>query len=183
MKKILAVSFLLLSIGVRAQESTDNSTKDEFAKFSIGLGSGYDFGGVLGTRLTLSPVEAVGLFVGLGITALGSTGVDGGVLFRFAQDKRVNLTLLTMYGYHGVITGEGIIAEPNKVYNGFTLGWGIQRNSKKNRNYWSFGLLIPLRSQQFHDARQAIKNDPNLHIDFISPPFMFSVGYHFALFH
>jgi len=147
MKKILVVFLMFVSLAVHAQESTDEYTmKDEFSKFSMGFGLGQDFGGI-GSRLTLSPAKGFGLFAGLGYNLVGF-GFNGGAIVRFAPAKRVNPTVVAMYGYNGVIKVVGK-EEYDKSYNGFTLGGGVQLNSKKNPNYWSFELLIPSARKNF----------------------------------
>lgn len=179
MKGKLIVLFLFISSVVAAQEeSTDKYVlEDDYAKFTMGLGLGLDFGGI-GARLTLSPVKSVGLFAGLGYNLVGF-GFNGGVRFRLAPDKRVNPTLLAMYGYNGVIKVVDL-EQYDESYNGFSMGGGIQLNSKKNQNYWSFELLIPFRSQQFHDDFDVVDNDPRVEIS--KPlPVAFSIGYHMAL--
>ncbi|MEJ1241208.1 hypothetical protein WBG78_23875 [Chryseolinea sp. T2] len=184
MIKRLVVLLLLISSIASAQETSDEkeykdkyALEDDYAKFTLGFGMGLDFGG-FGTRLTISPVKSLGLFAGMGYNLVGF-GFNGGARFRFAPDKKVNPTLLAMYGYNGVIKVVDM-DEYNGSYNGFTIGAGIQLNSRKKLNYWSFELLVPFRSQEFYDDVDMVSNDPR--VDMTDPlPIAISVGYHLNL--
>jgi hypothetical protein len=189
-RKRLVVLLLLISSVAAAQESTDNQEstemqepaekyklEDEYARVTFGLGIGLDFGG-FGSRLTISPTKSVGLFAGFGYNLVG-IGFNGGVRFRLAPAKRVNPTLLAMYGYNGVIKVFGM-DQYDKSYNGLSIGGGIQLNSKRRTSYWSFELLVPFRSQKFYDDFDVVDRNPSIDI---SPPLpvALSVGYHFSL--
>jgi len=178
MKHHLVILIVLISSVVSAQEFTSRyDPENEFSKFSLGLGAGLDFGG-FGARITVSPAKSVGLFAGLGYNLVGF-GFNGGARFRLIPDKRVNPTFLAMYGYNGVI--KVIDKEQyDDSYNGVSIGAGIQLNSKNKPNYWSFELLLPFRSQEFHDDLDRVKMDP--YVEISDPlPVAISVGYHFAL--
>lgn len=184
MIKILVVLLLLISSVASAQVLTSKkdltdkyALEDEYAKFTLGFGMGLDFGG-FGTRLTISPAKSIGLFAGMGYNLVGF-GFNGGARFRFAPDKKVNPTLLAMYGYNGVIKVINM-EQYNKSYNGFTIGGGIQLNSRKNLNYWSFELLIPFRSREFYDDVDVVSSNPQ--IEMSDPlPIAISIGYHLNL--
>ncbi|MGC3948414.1 MAG: hypothetical protein QM762_28580 [Chryseolinea sp.] len=178
MRKNFVVLLLLISSVAVAQEFTEKyELEKDYARATLGFGIGMDFGG-FGARLTISPAKSVGLFAGVGYNLVGF-GFNGGARFRLVPDKRVNPTLLAMYGYNGVI--KVINADQyDKSYNGFTIGGGIQLNSKKSLNYWSFELLIPFRSQQFYDDLDTVSSNPG--IEMSDPlPIAISIGYHLSI--
>ena len=186
MKKV--ISFLILGFssvcGFSQSDDVDNDAYDENFEFSetrdidvsAGVGIGLDYGGI-GGKLMFAPVKYVALFGAIGYN-LNGAGYNGGVVARILPDKKVCPYVTGMYGYNAVIVIEGL-RERNKTYFGPSFGGGIELRMR-NRNFWNFGLLFPLRSAEFQDDFDDLKNNPSIEIT--EPlPVQISVGYHLRI--
>lgn len=146
------------------------------SKFMFGFGIGFDYGG-FGGRLAALPAKAVLLFAGFGYN-LNDLGYNLGGSLRLLPDKKVCPLLDFMYGYNAVILVDGA-DEYNKTYYGPSMGGGIELRSKSNNNFFKFSLLVPFRSQDFHDDMDFLKSNPNIQIS--EPlPIAISLGYHYT---
>jgi len=84
-----------------------------------------------------------------------------------------------MYGSNSIITADGI-DEYDKIYKGFTVGLGMEfRFGTKKQNGFDIDLNVPLRTPEFWDDYNRMKNDPRLDVIQGSIPVAFSVGYHY----
>lgn len=179
------VVLCILSVFVFAQARDDDESEyDENYEFpetkelniNIGLGLGMDYGGI-GAKLMITPAKSVGIFGSIGYN-LNGAGYNGGIIFRMLPEKKVCPYLSAMYGYNAVIIVEGL-KQANKTYFGPSFSGGIELRLA-NRNFWNFGLLVPIRSTEFRDDFDALDNNP--YIDITEPlPIAITVGYHFAL--
>lgn len=173
MKKLILILFVCaIGFTLRAQEVTaENPDKN------IGLGVGIDYGG-FGGRFTYMPVQKFGLFAAVGYNLVG-VGFNGGVTYKFSPAKKVTPTLGAMYGYNGVIKVEDG-DEDSETYYGASFSFGVEVKTRGNSgNFWNFEILLPLRSSEFSDDIDRLKD---IGYDVTDPlPIAFSVGYHFGM--
>jgi hypothetical protein len=191
MKTWLAIMlFASASFVAMAQNEDDESEYDENYEFpetklsraniSIGLGLGLDYGGI-GGKLMFVPTPRLGIFGSIGYNFVGA-GYNGGVVVRLSPTSKVCPYITGMYGYNAVLVIEGGIGDDvGKTYYGPSLGGGIELHRRDKSNFWNFGLTIPIRSQQYRDDIDALRNNPNYELTEPLLPFTISVGYHFAL--
>jgi hypothetical protein len=155
--------------------------KYEFPRYSdIGLGLGLDYGGVLGAKFTYTPIKYLGIFVagGLQLGGFGWQVGAKGYLIRKTSKKGFRPNLKVMYGVNAAIYV--IDADQyNELYLGPSLGPGIEiRFGRLKKSGLDFDLNFPIRSQQFYDDWEYLKNDPNIEIQSDPLPFTISIGYH-----
>jgi hypothetical protein len=164
-KKIALVLFLIAcSTGVFAQSK------------NFGLGMGIDYGG-FGGKFALMPTEKFGVFAGMGYNLAG-LGFNGGATFKFSPSKRVGPYLSAMYGYNGVVVVDNGPAE-SKTYYGPSFSFGIELKTRRNEsNFWNFELVLPVRSSEFNDYIDELKNSGYKITEPL--PIAFSIGYHFG---
>jgi hypothetical protein len=178
----LALSCMMFTAFSQNDEVDEYDENYEFPEsksfnFNIGLGLGLDYGGI-GGRLSFVPAKNIAIFGAIGYNFNGA-GYNGGIIVRMAPDKKVCPFLIGMYGYNAVIVIEGR-DEANKTYYGASFGGGIELHRRDKPNFWNFGLAFPVRSQEYRDAMDRLRNDPS--IELTEPlPFTISVGYHFGL--
>jgi hypothetical protein len=187
MKRLIVLLALLMSlcvIQVRAQEEQEEQETEKNYEYeergpfaNLGIGIGLDYGGI-GARLSVLPIKAIALFGAVGYNFNG-TGFNAGVSIQVLPKKKVTPTIKMMYGYNAVIALEGVDDFP-KTYNGLTFGAGMQLNSKKG-NFFSAALLVPIRSQEYHDDMDELLNNPNITDLVPLPPIGISIGYHFKI--
>ena len=83
-----------------------------------------------------------------------------------------------MYGTHSEILVDGT-TEYDKIYTGFTLGAGLElRFGKKKKNGIDFDLNFPLRTIDYWDDWNALKNDPDYEVIQDPLPVAVSIGFH-----
>jgi hypothetical protein len=123
-------------------------SESEYSYFRFGVGNGIDYGGLLGARLTFLPDKHLGIFLSGGY-ALAGFGINAGVTVKTSPDKRVSPYFSALYGYNSAIAVFGAVPF-KKLYNGFSLGGGVQLKSRRTpTNYWLFGLVIAFRPTQY----------------------------------
>jgi hypothetical protein len=150
-------------------------------KVSAGLGLGMDYGGV-GGNLLVYPQKNIGLFGGVGY-AIAGVGFNAGVKYRFIPKNPKAAALvyaLAMYGYNAAVQVKNL-SELNKIFYGPTFGIGVDvRASRKNKDYWSFALLIPVRKAEVDDYIDNLKNSG---VEFSNGliPIGISIGYRIVL--
>ncbi len=147
----------------------------------IGLGIGLDYGGVAGIKATLYPISRLGVFLAGGWEMV-DFGWNIGVLARlFPADGRrvVRPYLKLMYGVNGFTKVSGD-SSYDKVFFGVTPGLGMEaRFGVLRQSGLNVDLNVPIRSGEFFDQVNKMKNDPG--IVKVSPilPIAISVGYHY----
>ncbi len=173
MKKfyLIAAVVSFLSVNSIAQE---NSTP---SKVNLGLGMGLDYGG-FGGRISFVPTKNFALFGGFGYNLLG-LGYNVGGTYRILPDKRICPTISAMYGYNAVIKISGA-SELDKTYYGPSFSLGIEFRPQ-NKGYWNVELIVPVRSKDYQDDMDAIKDNPSIELKSEPLPIAISVGYHFWL--
>lgn len=189
MRTVLTAILLFLSASMAVGQYVENyefERQPTIIKFGVGIGLDY---GVVGARMTITPVPQVGIFGALGynINAIGydlqKAAYNVGVNYKFLPDKRVTPVAGLMYGYNAIIAIENDRSDPyNKTYNGFSLSGGIELNMKKSKNYWSFELIASFWTREFRNDWDRLKNDPNYTSqEEVLIPIGISVGYHFNI--
>lgn len=165
----------------KVQKSEEDYKKDKktfivkYPLFSAGTGIGLDYGG-FGLRVTSLSTKHLSIFIGLGYNSL-NMGVNLGGLIRFLPSRMFCPTFCGMYGYNAmiVIAGDKNITE---TYYGPSFGVGFELRSKKLKNYLSFGLIMPVRSQNYEDDMNAIRRNPNATITKEPADAIITLGYH-----
>ncbi len=147
-------------------------------RFSLGLGFGLDFGGI-GTNILLYPQKNIGLFGGVGY-ALAGVGLNGGIKIRFMPHKRLDPYILGMYGYNSSIYVMNA-TQFNKLFNGTTVGLGMDIHPSKNKGYWAFAIHIPFRGSDVKTYVDNLKNYYGVEFRNVLLPIWISAGYRFNI--
>lgn len=146
----------------------------------IGLGLGIDYGGIFGAKFTYSPVKYLGIFAAGGFQ-VGGFGWQFGAKGYFipkTSRKGFRPNLKVMYGINAAIYIEGY-DKYDKLYPGFTIGPGMEfRFGRLKKHGFDIDLNFPIRSQEFYDDYDIIKNDPMVEIETEPLPITISMGYH-----
>jgi len=146
----------------------------------IGLGFGLDYGGVLGFQVGVAPVKHLTLFAAGGYYLLQigwQAGIKGLIIPKTTRHV-FRPFLKAMFGCNSAITAQGT-DEYDKVYMGFTVGAGAElRFGRKKKNGLDFDLNVPLRTSDFWDDFNRMKNDPSLEVLQGPVPIALSIGFH-----
>jgi hypothetical protein len=176
---LIIISMLSIQLSF-AQTASEDARKPDIA--SLGLGFGFDYGGI-GANLTVYPQKNIGIFFGGGY-ALAGFGYNTGLKLRLSPDRGtvVNPFFTAMYGYNAavVITDN---TQLNKLFYGPSLGAGIDIRSKKpsSRGYLSVALMVPFRSPDVQNYIDLLKNQYGTTFTNDLSPIGFSIGYKFIL--
>jgi len=187
--KILKITLWIFLISFTVQldaqdtiQQNPNQVNRQIDKVSIGIGAGLDFGG-FGGNIIYYPIKNVGFFGGVGY-ALAGVGYNVGIKYRYIPDKptsKIDPYGMIMYGYHAAIAVLNA-SEYNKLFFGPTLGLGIDfRRKPTNKGYWSFALLIPIRSSAVNDYIDDLENNHGAEFQNRLFPVGISVGYKFII--
>jgi hypothetical protein len=149
-------------------------------KFDLGCGTGLDYGGVLGLKLTYAPIKHLGVFGSFGYhhVAVGwQIGVTGYILPKIPQ-KKVRPYIKLFYGTNRVIQVEGG-SDREGNYVGFTTGAGCEmRFGSTKKHGLDLDLNYMITSAGFQEDYDYFKNSP--YYDISDPPVLaFSIGYHY----
>jgi hypothetical protein len=188
MKK-LTITPLIFLISITVQLNAQDTIQQDpiyetrqTDKVSIGIGAGLDFGG-FGGNIIYYPIQNVGLFGGVGY-ALAGAGYNVGLKFRYIPDKptsKIDPYGMIMYGYNAAIAVLNA-KQYNKLFYGPTLGIGIDFHRKPmNKGYWSFALLIPIRSSAVNEYMDDLENNHGAEFQNRLFPVGISVGYKFII--
>jgi hypothetical protein len=149
-----------------------------FPRCNIGLGGGIDYGG-FGGRISILTSQKLEFFGAIGYNLLG-IGLNGGVDWRILPQSRICPYFGAMYGYNAVIKVKG--AEMyNKTYYGPSWNLGLEFWSRRNKSFFNFELIVPIRSSEYHKDIKDLKNNQNITFSNVPLPFGISIGYHFSL--
>jgi hypothetical protein len=148
-------------------------------KFYLGLGMGFDYGGVVGAKIEYLPVKNFGIFGGFGYNLL-SAGWNVGATYKMMPDKKVSLNPMVFYGYNGVSKVDGAPKYEMTSY-GITAGANLDIKMGNKDNKLSVGLFVPIRTKEFMDNYDAMKNDSDIDIKNSLTPITVSVGFNFLL--
>jgi hypothetical protein len=171
-KQLLCCIFILCFSISRAQEMAVGKST---TPFSIGLGAGLDYGGI-GIKIPMiSFTPWAQLFGGVGYNG-ADVGFNAGGLIRSDPERQVSTYVTAMYGYNAVLITESIggTNRTERTYYGPSFGVGVEYRSRPGGNFFSLGLLVPIRSKKFENAVDTL--DP-----IRNPPVVaLSVGYHIS---
>lgn len=143
-------------------------------KGDIGVGGGLSYGG-FGAQVSLSPIEQLGLFGGVGYN-LDAVGYNIGLKYKVVTPAKVHPYLTAMYGYNTVLMIEGAAVDSKTTYFGFSTGAGIEFRLRE-KSFFAAEVLVPFRPQAFKDAVDDLKS-----IDYTikdRTPVTICIGYHF----
>jgi hypothetical protein len=146
----------------------------------LGLGLGLDYGGILGVRMTFMPIKYLGFFGCLGLQLSGVGWQVGSRVYLVPKTSRKGFrpNLKAMYGVNASIYVQDA-DQYNKLYRGFCVGPGMEfRFGKQKKHGLSVDINFPLRSDEYNDDWEKLKNDPTVEIVSEPLPFSLSFGYH-----
>jgi hypothetical protein len=181
MKKLKIVIILILFLSSFNLIAQDSIKAPKFIDhLSLGFGGGLDYGG-FGVNMLVYPHQNIGIFGGVGY-ALAGAGYNVGAKFRLISKKhRTDPYILAMYGYNTAIKVQDA-SDYNKLFYGPSFGMGIDYRTKRQRNgYWSFALLVPVRSPDVNQYIDDLKTYHNAEFKNELIPIAYSIGYRFIL--
>lgn len=147
----------------------------------IGAGFGLDYGGIIGVKIEYIPLSHLGIFASGG-ALLSGFGWQLGAIGYFI--KKTNKRTFRPYVKFMFGTNASIyvmdMEELNKIYLGPSFGLGMEfRFGRAKKSGVNADLNFPIRSQEYKDDWEDLKNNPAVEILSEPLPFTFSVGYHF----
>jgi hypothetical protein len=184
---IVIAGLLLISSNIFSQEDTIPVRDDQQKKppgdithyGDFGIGYGLDYGGAFGVQLEVVPLKHLAFFAACGYY-IYQFGYQVGTKLLFVgktSRKGIRPFLKGMYGTNSVIITD--LDEYNKVYAGFTVGFGCEfRFGRKKKNGFDLDLNLPIRTPDFWEDWQAVENDPRLEVIQGPIPVAFSAGFH-----
>jgi hypothetical protein len=183
MKKIgILLLFQIVLFLNRANASDNTLSQSQFDCYSLGLGYGLDYGGI-GGNLLIYPQKNIGLFGGLGY-AFAGLGCNAGIKLRFNTEEPSSKSfpyLIGMYGYNAAIAVSNKM-EYNKLFYGATFGIGMDyRSVYLGDGYWSFSILLPLRSYEVQNYIDDLQRNHNVTFKNKLFPIAISVAYRIIL--
>ena len=190
MRKIHLLPILVLlmfTITSRAQKreriSNPYGTPDgEYEKLNLGIGFGFDYGGI-GGNLTYYPQKNFGLFFGGGY-AFAGFGYNAGIKYRFLPsnpNSQFTPFLMAMYGYNAAVKVSGS-SQFDKMFYGPSVGAGFDLGSHIiGKGQFSLAIFVPFRSPNPNDYMDQLKNDFGIEFKNKLLPIGISVGYKFNL--
>lgn len=180
--------FLLISISGYSQDDQIPVRDDQPVKppttirhnMDLGIGFGLDYGGLLGVQVGYVPLKYLTIFAAGGYYII-QMGWQLGIKTPFIAKNSENPFrpyLKAMYGNNSIIIVDGA-SYYDKVYTGFTIGFGLEfRMGKKKQNGFDIELNVPLRSPDFWEDWNEVKDDPYVGVTQDPLPFTISIGFH-----
>lgn len=144
----------------------------------LGLGIGQEVGGV-GANLAYWPAPWLAGFAGGGLAFAGfayQTGID----LRLPTEKRTSPFLSLMYGYTAALHIKGL-EHLDRIDVGPSIGAGVMLKARILRNYWRFSVNYPVRSSEFMDHYEKVKNRPDVEMQSTLLPITFGISYHLGM--
>lgn len=176
---VLALSTLPVQLLAQADTAAALRTPPPTYTSNLGIGLGIDHGGI-GLQLQYRPVPPLAFFVGGGY-ALAGLGYNLGMQVRLLPKKKWCPYVAGMYGYHAAIRVRDR-PEYDQLYFGPSASIGVEDHNRFDYGrFWSFGLILPFRPQQFTDDLDALKLKPDIQIYSEPPDILGSVSLHFGL--
>jgi hypothetical protein len=170
---------LLLTNAVVGQQNSDFERKPDIV--SLGLGLGFDYGGI-GASLLYYPQKNIGLFFGGGY-AIAGFGYNAGLKLKLSNEKPtvVSPFIMAMYGYNAAVAVSGN-SSFDKLFYGPSFGAGIDIRSKRpnSKGYLSIALLIPVRNPDVNNYINDLQTNDGVSFSNL-PPVGISIGYRFLL--
>lgn len=123
---------------------------------SVGIGTGWDFGGWVGTNLHYYPIKYLGLFGGIGYTPAGE-GINLGAKIRYIG---TNMPLIPhasyMYGSNAALVYTDSM-HYNRIFEGHSIIIGFDTKPRYDKlGYFTLGLIIPFRSEEIDEYIDAL---------------------------
>ena len=179
-KNLIAVIFIFVFVlSIKSQDVYD------VHHFDLGAGIGFDYGGIIGIKLTALPIPYVGILTITGVSYVGfawHVGVVGKIYFSTSQYRlRPNVKL--MYGTNGMtcITVSDASVDWNKynmLFKGITPGIGLEfMLGKKKRNGFDIDVNIPVHGKDYKEQVDEIESNPKVDEFVTSWPVTVSLGY------
>ncbi|MEZ5195312.1 MAG: hypothetical protein R2764_02580 [Bacteroidales bacterium] len=166
---------------VEEKEKIIKANIPEFHRdIDLGFGLGLDYGGLMGAKIEYIPLNHLGIFgvAGIQLTGFGWQFGANGYFIRKTNKKGFRVYGKGMFGTNASI----FILDYdkyNKSYLGPTFGAGIQIRFGSSKKHGIDGdLNFPIRSQEFKDDWEVVKNDPMVEVQSEPLPFTISIGYH-----
>lgn len=176
LNKYFILLFLFLRTVCLAQDTT-KIHRDRSHLFNFGVGAGINYGG-MGVNLNYLPEKHIAITIGIGFT-LGEVTYNGGIRYRILPSKRLCPFIVGLYGYNGQLA---TIDDYPTVFNGYSIGTGIEIWHKRKKEYLTIGLLYPFHNSNYTEAWN---NQPSIGsgyklIDWPDKPIpvKLSIGYH-----
>lgn len=173
---MLAVVICALAHQTCAQYYQKQETRAESDKVSLGVGLGFDYGGV-GINGLVYPQKNLGVFIGGGY-ALAGFGYNVGLKARLTSNARFHPYATAMYGYNTAIAVTNA-TQLSKIFYGPSFGAGVDFRSR-SRAYFTAALLVPIRGSDVDDYMNHLKS---MGVAFTNslPAVGVSLGYRFVL--
>lgn len=183
MKKSIYLWLVSAFLGAASfAQQTDSKWPIHNDKFSLGLGIGMDYGGI-GGKVLFYPQQNIGVFGGLGYAFVGP-GYNAGLKVRIVTPtytQRVAPYFTGMYGYNVVIKVKNA-GQYDKMYYGFTAGFGLDMYAKKARKgYWTLALTVPIRGAEVKDYITDLEENHGVVFTRDLLPVGFSFAYHIVI--
>lgn len=167
----------LMSIQAQSVDNVDIYNKE--GQTHLGFGLGLTFGGI-GGRFVYSSSETLALMLGLGSNVVG-IGYNLGMMCYIPASSKTQAYFSGMWGTNGAIKIKGL-PQLDGSYTGVSLGLGAILNSKVNPGiYWDIGIIVPIRSKDFKDDWDAIKNNPGIDVQQDLFPILINIGINFKI--
>lgn len=183
MKKLqLLILTMAFPISIQSKASDRLNSQKNFDKFSFAIGVGLDYGG-LGGNFLFCPKKNIGIFAGEGFNLVGF-GLNAGLKLRLMAEKpdsKLSPCILGMYGYNtAILVSNG--TQYDKLFYGPTLGIGLDYRFRQEKiGYWSFAILLPIRSSEVKNYIDELKNDDQINFNNRLCPIGLSIGYRFII--
>jgi hypothetical protein len=183
MKKTVFLILTLFCVITNGSKATNGlNSNNSIDHTSISIGVGMDHGG-FGGKFLVYPQNNFGLFVGAGY-AIAGFGINCGFKVRLINEKKqskISPYLIGMYGYNAAIAVTNA-DQYNKLFYGPTFGIGLDfRPNPESIGYWSFALLLPIRSSEVNNYIDDLKNNHGVEFKNGLVPIGISFGYRFIL--
>jgi hypothetical protein len=178
-KIVIFILCLFIFSFIKSDAQNKETVSVPYDRFSLGLGAGFDYGG-FGINIAGYPQKNIGLFAGAGY-AIGGYGFNAGVKFRIVSKKIFNPYAVAMYGYNAAVAVSGY-PQYNKLFYGPTVGAGFDLVPHSRKGYFSFAILIPIRSEDANNYMNDLTTNNGVTFNNKLLPIGFSIGYKFVLY-
>jgi len=170
-------------------EISNNSTSQNALllehKFDVGVGFGLDYGGA-GARFGYVPVKRLMVFASAGYIPKGFGWQLGAMFHIMPKDSKhvARPYISAMYGTNAYILVKDSHPKSNlehsDIYLGPSFGAGVElRFGSLKHHGIDVAIYYPLRSQEFEDNLDYVKNEPYIN-GYIEPwKINLSLGYHY----
>ena len=185
MKAFYIISLAIL-LSVSNSFSQDNITntdtseiKSNTPKLTFGIGLGIDYGG-FGTQFKVKFFNAIEAYMGIGHNT-NNFNISIGTSVSFFKKSFLQPKFSLTYGTTHLIIIEKA-SQYNESFQGFAFGIGANIFfNKRTGNHFSLGLNILPPSQEFIQATNQLRKDPNVSITEQARDWGITIGYHMSI--